>query len=184
MAEFTAVDWGIVGILGLSMALSLWRGFVKEALSLLGWVAALFVARFYSPEVSVQLESLVQTPSLRFVCAFLLLFITTLFCFGLVTFLISRVVHLSGLSSTDRLLGAIFGIARGGLVVGLLVLLLPSLLPVKEDSWWQESRLIPHFERMVPWAKELYDEKAQGLFDKVKDFGSQVPLPNKNQSGE
>ena len=72
------VDWVILGILALSTLVSLKRGFVKEALSLLTWIAAVLIARVFANPVSVLLEPYIETASVRLGVAYLVLFIGTL----------------------------------------------------------------------------------------------------------
>ncbi len=139
-------DWGIVGVVVLSSLISLKRGFVKEALSLLIWVAAFVVATWFSPAFMPYLEPYISVPSLRQMAAFAILFICALILGGAVNYLLSSLVKATGLSGTDRMLGVLFGFARGFLIVLVLVLYLPKIVPlVNQDGWWQQSALIPHF---------------------------------------
>lgn len=145
-------DWLIVGILILSCLIGLKRGFVKEALSLLCWLAAAAVAISFHKSLATLLNELIATASLRHMAAFAGLFLVTLLVGALVNYLLSALVKMTGLSGTDRLLGMLFGLARGGVVVLALVLLLPRLVPVNQDMWWQQSIVIPHFVAMEGWA--------------------------------
>ena len=146
-------DWTIVGIVSLSALISIKRGFVKEALSLLVWITALVVALLFSQRLSLLLTDLISTPSLRYITAFALLFVATLIVGAMVNYLLGELVRMTGLSGTDRLLGMVFGMARGMLVVLAIVILLPSLAPVDTDSWWQESLLISQLLTLETWAR-------------------------------
>lgn len=148
-------DWAIVGVVGISALIGLLRGFIKEALSLLIWLAALVVAMNFYQSASVWLVNLIETPSLRLGAAWLGLFVVTLIAGSIVNFLISQLVKASGLTGTDRLLGMVFGVARGLILVLVILILLPQALPVQEDSWWQTSILIPHFLEFESWARNL-----------------------------
>ncbi|WP_207063111.1 CvpA family protein [Motiliproteus sp. SC1-56] len=147
-------DWVIAVLIGVSALISLKRGFVKEALSLLTWVAAFVIARLFTDQLSAVLAGYIDTPSARVVAAFLLLFIATLFAGALLNNLISALVRATGLSGTDRVLGMVFGAARGGLIVVVAVALL-GMTPVIQDRWWSESTLIPHFQLMEDWTRDV-----------------------------
>ncbi|WP_339510386.1 CvpA family protein [Pseudomonas sp. RL_15y_Pfl2_60] len=151
---FTWVDWAIIAVIGVSSLISLSRGFVKEALSLLTWIIAGAVAWMFGGALSHHLEGFIQTPSARVIAACALLFIATLMVGALVNYLLSELIRVTGLSGTDRFLGMVFGAARGGLLVVLLVGLV-SLAPVQEDTWWQQSTLVPHFLLVADWSKNL-----------------------------
>lgn len=146
------VDVGMVVIVVLSALISLLRGFVKEALSLATWVAALVVGRLFSTQLAGMLEKQISLPSARLAAAFAILFIGTLIVGALVNQLVSQLVKVTGLSGTDRLLGMLFGCARGVLVVIVIVGIL-TMTPVVNDPWWKESKFIPTILPMWEWAK-------------------------------
>lgn len=151
---FTWVDWAIVAIIGVSALISIKRGFVKEALSLVVWIVAGVVAWLFGGAVAQHLTNFIDIPSARVIAACALLFVATLLVGGLVSFLIGELIRLTGLSGTDRFLGMFFGAARGALLVVVLVGLL-SLAPVQQDIWWQQSTLLPHFLMVADWSKNL-----------------------------
>lgn len=151
---FTWVDWAIVAVIAVSSLISLKRGFVKEALSLLTWIVAGVVAWMFGGALAEHLVEYIETPSARVIAACVILFVATLVVGALVNFLIGELVRVTGLSGTDRFLGMVFGAARGGLLVVVAVGLL-SLAPVHEDLWWRESFLIPHFLLIADWSKNL-----------------------------
>ena len=152
--SLTWVDWAIVAIIAVSALISLTRGFVKEALSLLTWIIAGLVAWLFGGALAELLVPYIETPSLRVIAACSILFVMTLLLGGLVNYLISQLVKATGLSGTDRFLGMVFGAARGALLVVVAVGLL-SLAPVEADAWWRESLVIPHFLLVADWSKNL-----------------------------
>ncbi len=157
MSELAVADWIIIGILFLSTLISLLRGFVREALSLASWGVAFFVAVAFHDELMEALTGLVDKPYIRDIAAYVILFGGSLLVCALLTNLISVMVEKTGLSGTDRLLGMIFGAARGTLVVTALVILLPKLLEgVEGDEWWQQSQLIPQFQMMQDWSEMTF----------------------------
>lgn len=151
---FTWVDWTIIAVIAVSSLISLKRGFVKEALSLLTWIVAGAVAWMFGGALSQHLGAYIETPSARVIAACIILFVATLMVGALVNFLLGELVRVTGLSGTDRFLGMVFGAARGGLLVVVAVGLL-SLTPVPADPWWRESSLLPHFLMIADWSKNL-----------------------------
>ncbi len=152
--SFTWVDWSIIAVIAVSGLISLKRGFVKEALSLLIWIVAGVIAWMFGGALAEHLVDFIQTPSARVIAACAILFVATLLVGALINFLVGELVRVTGLSGTDRLLGMVFGAARGGLLVVVLVGLL-SLAPVQQDNWWRESSLLPHFLMVADWSKNL-----------------------------
>jgi len=150
------IDYVILGVIGLSTIISLVRGFVREALSLVVWVFAFWVAWTFFRELAGHLD-IFSVPSVRLGVAFAILFIATLIVGALVNYLIGQLVDKTGLSGTDRLIGMLFGAARGALLVAVLVLL-AGLTPFPEDPWWQESGLLGHFQELATWLKGLLPE--------------------------
>lgn len=147
-------DWAILAILAISSLISLKRGFVKEALSMLNWVLAFVVAVTFRDQLSALLAEQITTPSVRDMVAFGILFALTLIVGAMVNYLLSEMVRMTGLSGTDRLFGTLFGLVRGLIVVMAILLLVPSIIPIDEDSWWLESALIPQFLQFDDWARQ------------------------------
>lgn len=175
---FTWVDWAIIAIIAVSALISLKRGFVKEALSLLIWIVAGAVAWMFGGSLSQYLESYIQTPSARVIAGCTILFVATLLVGGMLNFLIGELIRVTGLDGTDRFLGMAFGAARGALLVVVGVGLL-SLGPVQQDPWWQESRLLPQFLLVADWSKNFI----LGFTSQWLSSGISVPvdLPFKEQ---
>jgi len=142
----TGVDYAILGILAVSALVSLFRGFVREALSLAVWIASLWLAWKYYSQLEPFFANWIEEPSLRTVLAFTAVWLAALLAGGLVVQLLSLIVDKTGLNVTDRFIGLFFGAARGALLVAVLVLL-AGLTPMPRDSWWQGSELLPYFEQ-------------------------------------
>jgi membrane protein required for colicin V production len=83
-----------------------------------------------------------------------LLFVVTVLVGGLVGYLAGELVAKTGLTATDRALGMIFGVARGVIIVAVLVLL-AGLTTLPQDPWWQESLLLKHFQDMALWLRSF-----------------------------
>ena len=152
--DIATADWGILGIISISGLISLVRGFVKEAMSLVIWMVAFAVAVNFKQPAATLLVNMIDQPSIRQLVAFGGLFVGTLLLGSMVNFLLGKLVSSTGLSGTDRMLGLVFGVFRGLLIVLALVVILPSALPVDQDPWWQASALIPVFQSFEAWGRE------------------------------
>ena len=145
-------DYAILAIIGLSALISIWRGLIREVLSLLAWILAILVAVTFMRPLADQLTPYISVPSARLIIAFMALFIATLLCGAIINFTIAKLVMSSGLSGTDRVLGIVFGVARGVLVVAVMVHM-AGLTPLPQDPWWEQSVLLGRFEAMLLWLR-------------------------------
>jgi len=148
------VDYAILGILLISSFISLVRGFVKEALSLAGWIMAFWISLSFAVPLSKLLAASMEDPTLRLIIAFIVLFILTLIVSAVINFFASRLVQRTGLTGTDRFLGVIFGFLRGALLVSVLVLL-AGLTTLPKEPWWDDSLMLFRFQAIAMWIREL-----------------------------
>ena len=157
------IDYTIIGLILISSFIGLLRGFIREAFSLVIWVVAIWVGLNFSRDFSGFLDSVISYSSARIATAFAILFFVTLILGGLISYLLGELVKKTGLTGSDRFAGMIFGVARG-LVVVSIVVMLAGLTPLPEDPWWKESSLIPPFQSLAVW---LRDHIPSGLADYV-----------------
>ena len=146
----SVVDYVIIGILVVSTGISFLRGFMKEVLSLVAWVAAVWIAVVFTPKMSSLLAEHINNESVRMLAAFLGLFIATLIVGSLANFFIGQLVKKTGFSGTDRMIGLLFGFARGGIIVSVLIIAM-GLTKMPQERWWKDSVLVPQFEPLTAW---------------------------------
>ncbi len=147
MTDLPAVDLILGGIILVSMLLGLWRGLVRELLSLAIWTAALVLGALFASRLGdALLTSVVSAPLLRTSLGFALVFLGTLIGGAIFTRLLDALVHSAGLTGTDRLLGLLFGMARGALLVVVMVVVLHPI--AHTYPWWQESWIITAADRL------------------------------------
>lgn len=156
------IDYAILAIIAVSALISLVRGFIKEAVSLAVWVSGFIIAsRFYS-ELSVYLTG-IEKEIVRNGVSIAILFIITLILGALVNHLLSEIVHYTGLSGTDKMLGMVFGGLRGVLIVAAALLFMDTLTPANTTDWWQASILVPEFSFIVEWFFNFLQENSSLL---------------------
>jgi membrane protein required for colicin V production len=132
------VDIALAGVLALSVIVGLVRGFVFEVLSLLGWFAAYFAAQWLAPDVAPHIPVGKPGSGINHAAAFAAVFIAALLVWALGSRLVRLLVHATPLSLPDRLLGAVFGLLRG-LVLLLAAATVVSLTPLSKWPAWQAS---------------------------------------------
>lgn len=155
-------DFTIIGIIALSAIISLVRGFLKEAISLVIWVSAFFISRTFYPQLA-QFLTQIEEPMLKNASAIGILFVGTLIVGALINYIISQLVKATGLTGTDRALGAVFGALRGVLIVSALLFFIDTFTTFAESPWWQSSVLVPEFGIIIEWFFEFMKERSSFL---------------------
>ena len=148
----TWLDYTVIAIVALSALLGWWRGLVYEVLSLLGWVVAYAVARLFAASAAPLMPAALGAEAVRTTAAFAVLFTGTLIIGGIVAWLLSKLVKWVGLGWLDGLLGALFGVLRGVLVV-LALVLLAGLTGLPKEPSWRNAMLSKPLENVALAAK-------------------------------
>ena len=138
-------DYLVIFVMVTSVIISMMRGLVKEVLSLAGWVVAFVVANAYAAALAVMLPDVVPGVVLRLILAFIALFIGVRILMGLLAMALGALLDAGGLSLLDRLLGAVFGVGRG-LVIVLTAVILCGMTSLPQQDFWKEALLSPYAE--------------------------------------
>jgi membrane protein required for colicin V production len=139
----TGFDLLLLALILLSTLLALIRGIIREVISLVAWFLGIGFALVFSGVVGRQLpENLFGTHHLRYVVAFVGILLAALIIGALLSWILKSGAKAIGLGAVDRLLGGLFGAARGILVAMVIVLVLVSTAMAREP-WWQKSVLVP-----------------------------------------
>lgn len=139
MEQLVILDWVFLLVLLVSLCLGLMSGLVQAVIALGSWFVSYAVAQWGAQDLSVMLPLEGYEPPMPFVLAFALLFIVSFMACALLSWLLQRILQAVGLRPIDRLLGGVFGLARGFLILVVLVSVV-HLTPVRTMQWWQESK--------------------------------------------
>jgi membrane protein required for colicin V production len=151
------VDYLILAVVLVSTLIGAYRGFFPEVLSLLGWIAAIWIAWAYGPALEPRLADKIPSPVLSLWIARFALFAGVLIAAGVVTELVSLVIEKTHLTGANRGLGLVFGLARGLIAVGVLTIF-AQILELPHEAWWHQSKLIPYGERIASALEALLPE--------------------------
>lgn len=144
---YSVVDMALVGAISVSAIFGWLRGFCTETSSLLGWVAALWLTMLFTPKLEVYLEPYVHQPQMRIALAAFAIFFSCLMLVNALSVILRTLMNMLGLGMVDRTLGLGFGVVRGLLLVGGL-LILGASMGWHNESWWKKSQTIPAIRQM------------------------------------
>lgn len=151
------IDLGILIILGISIIISFARGFAKETLSLLAWIVAGWVAIRFSEAFAAMLLPYIEEPAIRYAVAFISLFALVLIGATIIKWVVSWFLYATELSFFDRVLGIVFGAARGGIIISVM-LFLGSVTSLQQTEYWKTSSLLPWFKPYAFWLVSFLPE--------------------------
>lgn len=153
----TIFDYIVLAIVGFSLLFGLWRGVVGEVIALLAWALAAFAAVEFGVIVGQQVFAGVADPAMRTLAGCVLIVVGVLVAMALVRMAVRSMIQALGLSVSDRLLGMLFGIARG-VLVALVLVALGGMTAAPQQGWWRQATLAPALEIAVltlrPWLPE------------------------------
>jgi membrane protein required for colicin V production len=151
----TGFDWAVLAIVLASAAIGAWRGVIGEIIALVAWVLAFFAAKWWGAEIAQALFSgLIGDPALRIVAGWVAVFVVVLVLMALLRLAVRGLLKALGLSLSDRLLGIVFGLARG-LVIVLALVAVGGMTALSKERWWSEATLSAPLETALlackPW---------------------------------
>jgi membrane protein required for colicin V production len=151
-------DYCLLAIVFLSGLMGVFRGFLRELVAVITWVVAIWGAWVFGPDLVPHLGGVLREPPYGLWAARGLLLLGTLFVGATIGLAVGYFVRLSIFSGTDRFLGFLFGLLRGIVAVGLIIIL-SDALQLHGDPWWRGSRLLPQAERVANGLRSLIGEQ-------------------------
>lgn len=157
-----AFDWTITALVGMSMLFAFSRGVIRELIALVAWVLGFIIAVALTPLLGGMLPEIGDNPVLRYLLAFVVVFIGCLVLGALIAWPLASVIRKAGLGFVDRFLGAIFGAVRG-LVLVMAFVLVAGLTTLPRLNWWQNAALAPPLAAaalsLKPWLPPEWAER-------------------------
>ncbi len=147
----TLIDWAIVAIVALSLLLGILRGFVREVISITGWIVGAWLAIRYAVELGARIPLEIEWPAVKTVLAGVLIVVACVFVAALAGWVAHRLLVAAHLSAADRTLGGVFGLVRGVLIVALLVYFAHDTA-LAHQPFWRDSLVLPQVEAAVRFA--------------------------------
>ena len=157
IASFNLLDWFILLIWLVSSGYGIARGFAREALSIIGWISAFLLANVLADSVSNLASNLIDEPTTRYLLGWVLTFIAVLLMFGVVAAFLSKQMRQPGFNIGNRLLGGIFGLLRGVIIVAAISILLRAALPDSNEGLLDSAVLMEPVEWVAEWIGANFD---------------------------
>ena len=156
----TGADVLIVLVLLGSTLIGALRGFIREMVSVVFWIAAIWAAWRFGPFIEPNLGGLLADPSIAPWVGRLVVLVLTLLVGWAIGLLLSYLTRSLGLGPLDRIIGLLFGIMRGIVLVGLLVIG-GELLRLNHEDFWTRSALMPFGETVGDWLRAMVSEHGE-----------------------
>ena len=158
LQSLNAVDYGILLVILASAAYAAWRGFLSETLSILAWFVAAFATLYFGPWAGPALSKWITTPWLAALLGYVLVFLVVFAPLSFLSHRFSDGVRKSAAGTVDRLMGFLFGIVRGVVVVALAYLALSYATP-SQPRIVREAHFLPWVERSSAFLIDLLPER-------------------------
>ncbi len=174
------IDYAVAVIMLISILLGIKNGFVREILAMLIWLVAIVSARFFGVPTSSLFVAATTEPLARIALGYCAVFFSVLVLGAVVQFVVGKMIEATGLTSFDRFLGMLLGIAKGLAFVTVLVAL-ASVTRIAQAPIWLEAKSIPMLVSLsLPLKRLLPPSLAAKLGAPIE--ANKVDEDNQNQS--
>ncbi len=157
------IDLIILGVIGLSALTGLFRGVIKEVIALVVWILAIWMGYTYSAKLTPWLHHYIQDPTICTAVAFVIILFGVLLAGGIVNAILSFMLKSTGLSGMDKILGMVFGFARGVFIVSLILATI-KMTSLPYEQYTKSSKICAQFTPVVNWISGYFPT----FIDKVK----------------
>ncbi len=184
LSNFNWLDYLFSGIFLLFILLSLWRGLIKEIISILAWVAGLFIGFTFAPKLAALFssnpavqstlsstsETMAGQSSVMIGVCFAVLLIGTLIIGAIINYFMSAVVQASGLSIFNRLLGGIFGFLKA-FIIEVVIVFFVQMTAYAESPIWKNSEFVKAYQPVIASLENKFGSNVDDLKTKIKEMG-------------
>lgn len=157
------LDYLLITVVVVSIVVGLFRGAVRELLGLLVWVAAYLLTVRFAPMLNPHLAGSIESPTSRLVVSNVAIFVGVMILGAIIVSLTSKLVRSIGLGGLDRLLGGVYGVLRGVFMLAAAVLV-AGASPLRQETWWEQSRLVPELQPLAEALHHLIPEQWRTYF--------------------
>lgn len=161
------IDYAIIALVLLSAIVGVFRGFVREMISVIFWVASFYLAIRFTPQVSQWFAPHVHSTAVANAISFAAIMIAVLLFGIIVNVLFGFLVDKAGIGAVDRFVGLLFGVARGIIVVAILILMF-NFTRLADSQQFKQSSLLPSFKPLVTWMYQYLPEKVQKMSQQMQ----------------
>ena len=143
------------------------RGFIRESVSLVSWLLGLWLAWHFAYLLNPWLGGALAQPGIREWAGRAIVLLVVLLVGSVAGSVAAHYAHrVTALASTDRLLGSAFGLLRGAVIVGLLVIA-GRAVHLDREPWWQKTRSMPVAETFANWLEYYAEPAASDLLERA-----------------
>lgn len=157
------LDIIIISIIVISGLVGVFRGLVREVMSLVGWIVSVWLAWRFAYVFAPVFDSIIESSDVRKAAAFISIFLLSLVMFALLSYFISKIMSKSALKGMDRTLGMLFGLLRGAIIIAVLAMLIQSTQFAKE-AWWTGSMLKDYFLLLAAYGMSTMPAEVSRFF--------------------
>ncbi|NIX77664.1 CvpA family protein [Microvirga terricola] len=169
---FSVLDLVVIGVVLISALLAAVRGFTREVLAIVAWVAAAAAAWYVHPAALPIAQQYIHSNTVALIAAIGGIFIVTLIIVSIVTVQISDMILDSRIGAIDRTLGLLFGAARGFLICVIGWAFMGWLLQGKNPDWATTSRTRPAMENTRDNIIAMLPDNVETLLQKLRNKGA------------
>jgi membrane protein required for colicin V production len=186
--DYSIVDLLVVLVILVSTVYATWKGFISETLSIVAWAAAAFASLYLGPWAGDRLASLISPPWLASVAGYGIVFLIVLTPLSLASVHLAQGVRHSAVGPLDRVLGTLFGLVRGVVILGLAYLVFTAFVPIhSQPKWLTTARTLPLIQSSSEVLLSLVpsSQAAQPLTRKAQNLpaeGSETAPPVKSKA--
>lgn len=172
--NLNGIDTFILIVMLLSALFACFSGFLREVLSIIGWVAAFASSMYFAPKITF-FNNYIQDEKIANIISIITIFLAVLIFFMVISYMISSIVLISPLGFFDRLFGLLFGVIRGVLLLSIAYILACQLIE-KENfpTSVKEAKLLPIIEKSAKIALNFTNTDKNNIINDYQNLSAKT----------